>query len=232
MFTTFVLFSVLLWRWYVTSMVLLLPWLHGFISIIYPWFYLFLVTRLYLYDECAKFRASRVFVLHVATCLASLCAICAHVITCLCAFASYVPFLFYVPYIPSLFYVPYVPSNFTCLTCPYFFTCLHALCALSTAAWYFYFCQYIVYEIVGLDVVTDKIIFSFLFRIKNSLLQLLWNILQIHSKTILMESFILSGALLKIGSYHWCFPAPTQLAFICSNQTMKTSEQCIKSDQS
>lgn len=157
--------------------------------------------------------------LHVAACLACLCAICAHVLTCSRAFVL-LP-LTCPPCFMCLSYHPY----FTCLTC------LHVLCALISTAWYFYFYQYIVYEIVGLNVVTDKL-FSFLFRIKNSRLQFLWNILQIRSKTILMESFILSGALLKIGSYHWYFPAPTQLAFICSNQTMKTSEPCIKSVQS
>ena len=64
--------------------------------------------------ECAKLRASRTFVpyvLHVPMCL-----------TCLRAFASYVP---------SFFPVPYVPSFFTCLTCLQFFRSLHFFMCLT-----------------------------------------------------------------------------------------------------
>ena len=70
------------------------------------------------------------------TCLTCLRALRFHVHykpACLCAFASYVPFLFYVPYVLSFFtcltclhffYVLCGPSVFTCFTCLQF---LHAL---------------------------------------------------------------------------------------------------------
>ena len=95
------------------------------------------------------------------TCLTCLRALSFHVHfkpACLCAFASYVPFLFYVPYVLSFFmyltclhffYVPYVswffyvlcgPSVFTCFT-----MCLHFFPFLLRA-FAFLICLHIFYE--------------------------------------------------------------------------------------
>ena len=51
------------------------------------------------------------------TCLYAICVYVPYVPAFLRAFASYVPFLFYVP---PFFSVPYVPLFFTCHTCPHF----------------------------------------------------------------------------------------------------------------
>ena len=79
------------------------------------------------------------------TCLTCLRALSFHVHykpACLCAFASYVPFLFYVPYVLSFFTYLTCLHFFTCLTCLDFFTCfavLQFLHALLCAFIFFHF---------------------------------------------------------------------------------------------
>ena len=74
--------------------------------------------------ECAKLRASRVFVPnvpdvpyvpYVPTCYTSSCTLCACVallLTCLPFLRVLHALIFYFPYLPSCFYVPYVLSFF------------------------------------------------------------------------------------------------------------------------
>ena len=122
------------------------------------------------------------------TCLTCLRALSFHVHykpACLCAFASYVPFLFYVPYVLSFFmyltclhffYVPYVswffyvlcgPSVFTCFT-----MCLHFF-PFRLRAFAFLICLHIFYEPSFFYMTSSLTVFIFYVSSLNYVLSLL-----------------------------------------------------------